>query len=474
MLAARDQENLVYGHQAAAASKPLNQSNRTLQPKTPGNKFPKTPLKIPLNDENAPTAFGGKSGKGKGLENLMTGGKQGSNFDKNGFVTPVLGMGALRTSLQCTNHPQGARTRAPLGMKTTNAKAKAIQTPAPHPQKEAEKSQPKQTTGRRQKKVIHADAVRLEVHGDESPLADRDVEVEYAPPRPKDIPYQSEDFPENCLNLNPLKPGNLMRGRYSHHHNRLDENGLTRLERELEESYIKSANEADERFLKTLEEEQWTVGDVPETFRHLRKKKPDQHKAPVIDQPKRSIPVPNRAPATISSRNAASALSVMPKTSIAHPRVTQANPKRTVSFLSRPKPKPAPLTTTNPSSIRNTAATAASKSTIGYSKGRSASGAMQKKDEVVTRAETLQKRTGGMMRSVSNMSQGSDTTITPARFVQKQGAEDEEWKKRLAFLSAFDVDDEDLEPGLRGALPECLRKDEDDEEFVLTLGDGSV
>jgi hypothetical protein len=80
MLAARDQENLVHGHQAAAASKPLNQNVRTLQPKTPGNKYPKTPLKIPLNDENAPTIFGGKSGKGKG-----------ATFDKNAFVTPVLG-----------------------------------------------------------------------------------------------------------------------------------------------------------------------------------------------------------------------------------------------------------------------------------------------------------------------------------------------------------------------------------------------
>lgn len=105
MLAARDQENLVYGHQAAAASKPLNQSNRTLQPKTPGNKFPKTPLKIPLNDENAPTAFGGKSGKGKGkgLESLMTGGKQGANFDKNSFVTPVLGKGSGQASQKFTN-----------------------------------------------------------------------------------------------------------------------------------------------------------------------------------------------------------------------------------------------------------------------------------------------------------------------------------------------------------------------------------
>jgi hypothetical protein len=89
MLAARDQENLVHGHHQVAMSKSLNQSTRGgLQPKTPGNKYPKTPLRIPLNDENAPTVFGGKSVKGKGLENLVADGKKGATFDKNAFVTP--------------------------------------------------------------------------------------------------------------------------------------------------------------------------------------------------------------------------------------------------------------------------------------------------------------------------------------------------------------------------------------------------
>ena len=38
------------------------------------------------------------------------------------------------------------------------------------------------------------------------------------------------------------------------------------------------------------------------------------------------------------------------------------------------------------------------------------------------------------------------------------------------FLGVFDTDDEDLEPGLRGVLPDCLRRDEDAEvDFVMTL-----
>lgn len=60
MFATRDQENLIAMHQAATNTK-HQQNSRTLQPKTPGARFPKTPLKVPLNDENAARGFGGKS-----------------------------------------------------------------------------------------------------------------------------------------------------------------------------------------------------------------------------------------------------------------------------------------------------------------------------------------------------------------------------------------------------------------------------
>ena len=92
MLAARDQENLVHGHQQAAAVKPLNQGNRQLAPKTPGNRFPKTPLKVHLNDENGVGGQGGKFGpktNGNGNENMIIGGKKVGLTDKNAFVTPI-------------------------------------------------------------------------------------------------------------------------------------------------------------------------------------------------------------------------------------------------------------------------------------------------------------------------------------------------------------------------------------------------
>lgn len=56
----QDQENLVSIHQANAATK-QHGTTRALQPKTPGARYPKTPLQVPLNDENVVRGLGGKS-----------------------------------------------------------------------------------------------------------------------------------------------------------------------------------------------------------------------------------------------------------------------------------------------------------------------------------------------------------------------------------------------------------------------------
>lgn len=335
-------------------------------------------------------------------------------------------------------------------MKTTNAKAKAFQTPAgPAPEKELEKTQAPKTSARRPKKVTHGETVRIQVHGDESPLVERDVE--YAPPRPKDLPYESEDFPRNCLNYDTLRPENLMRGIFNTYHNEVDDNGLTKMDRDYQAGYEKSAREGDAKVMKMMEED-WTVGDVPETFQHLKKKASIQKPLPAT---KKNTTVPGRPVGTIASRKAVSALSVAPKASAAPPKISTI-PKPT-SFLSRSKPTPAPI---NQSTMRYSGAVAASKSTIGYTKGRSAS-------------SVLQKREGPMSRSISNSTQSSDATITPARFADKEAGPGSEQWNRLKFLGAFDVNDDDLEPGLRGILPDCVRRgeeDDDEEEFVMTLG----
>ncbi|KAB8305148.1 hypothetical protein EYC80_004442 [Monilinia laxa] len=446
MFATRDQENLVHGHQQVAASKPLNQSARSLQPKTPGNRFPKTPLKLPLNDENAPGGLGGKGSvfgtKGKGL-----GGKD-STIDKNAFVTPM-----------------GPRNRAPLGMKTTNAKTKVFQTPAgTAPEKELEKTVSKQTSARRPKHKV-SEKVKIDVHGDESPL--RDIEVEYMPPRPKDLPYDSDVFPTGCLNYDMLKPENLTKGALSDYYNTNDKSGKSKLERDLEKSSVERAKKTDEQILASMEED-WTVGDVPETFRNPKKRAPAQQaKTMVLKEQKTRTAIQSRGPATVASRRAVSALSNHPKSG-AEPfkRPSTAIPRPASTFLTRRKtPTFAPVTN---NTMRATAAAANSRSTIGYTKGRSASYGLQKKD--VPSFSLKKKESATLPRSISNISHDSDSTITPARFAQKENLRETEYKK-LDFLRAFDVHDEELEPALKCGLPECLIKfDEDEEEFVMTIG----
>jgi hypothetical protein len=166
MLAAHiDQENFVHGQQTAAAAKPLNQGARGYGPKTPGRKAPKTPFKVPLNDENV-LFRGGKSA-------LKTNGKAEDKatklaFDKSAFQTPA-----------------GPRNRQALGAKTTNAKANLF-TPGPN-RIEASALKTVQKTGsprlRRNKVKIHQPEVTPESDDD-------DVGYERMPP-PAERTYPS-------------------------------------------------------------------------------------------------------------------------------------------------------------------------------------------------------------------------------------------------------------------------------------------
>ena len=93
-------------------------------------------------------------------------------------------------------------------------------------------------------------------------------------------------------------------------------------------------------------EEDWTIGDVPETFRHLRKKQiPAQVQAvpKINDQIKKPTTMSNKGPATITSRKAASALSVAPKAAPVAPKASK--PASKASFLHRPKAPIAPKRT---------------------------------------------------------------------------------------------------------------------------------
>jgi len=251
-----------------------------------------------------------------------------------------------------------------------------------------------------------------------------------------------------------------MRGWQNYYLNPVDENGVSLKEKQFEAECAKAHKDAEEKILKQMEEMEWTIGDVPEIFNTLDIKDGNGQGKDTVNKKvhKDSIP-PSKGPATIMSRKAASALSVAPKAPLTAAKTTNNTraPKKATSFLvgGKKTEAPAPI---NPSVMRHTAASAASRSTIGYTKGRSAS-------------NVLKMRSGGLPRSTSNLSDGSDTTITPSSHAQNQGPQvgNDNWRRHM-FLGLFDTDDEDLEPGLRGALPDCLRKDEDAEvDFVMTL-----
>ena len=234
-LAARDQENLTYTHRATAATKPLNQDTRAVQPKTPGN-F-KTPFRSARHDENQPIGLTGKTGQG------------GNKLDKNALITP-LGMTAVRNMANILNNSSAPRTRAPLGNKTTNAKAHAFQTPAPLTKKP---NQRPSTTRRSQKsKIVIAPTEPVqdthEIEEDDEP------DYGYAPQPPIELPNNPLDieFPDSFPQFS---KENMCRG-YGNVYSvsPKDENGKSIKHKLEEEEYRKFLDEQGQKLLEDYEE----------------------------------------------------------------------------------------------------------------------------------------------------------------------------------------------------------------------------
>ncbi|KAL8928230.1 MAG: hypothetical protein Q9208_001940 [Pyrenodesmia sp. 3 TL-2023] len=377
MFAARDQENLVHGHQAAAAAKPLNQGIKQLPPKTPGNKTTKTPIRLPLNDENGFNALaGGKQTLGKGNENAIFGAKPGGAGEGKAFVTPM-----------------GPRNRAPLGAKTTNARAKAFQTPAPGSIR-GDLGKIDQKGGSIQKpkpKVSHPETTKLEdILANKEALDQRDIE--YMPPKPTDLP----DFPDDFLAINeaPLLHGpNVIAGWYEHFANKPDAEGLSHIqrkkikERETNE-YLDKKAEADIQFAMDsaqmsciCEVECW--GDECKQSLARRKEAQETYKRTMAALESKYLGKSKRlpekkGPSLTTSKAAASALTDRKRPAVAGVKVPLKAPvpaKKPVSVLPLGRKTATPM---NPPERRHAVATAASRTTVGYSKGRATSAAMRK------------------------------------------------------------------------------------------------
>lgn len=355
-----------------------------------------------------------------------------------GGITPY------HTGLDLTTRRTGTRQRAPLGNKTTNAKARAG--PATggvkDKGKDIEQSQTKPTTIQKQRlKPAAPVPIKLDVRSDQKEAGE--PEIEYIPPRPKDLPYESDVFPDDLLTFDGLKPENLLRGYYERYHDPVDENGVRLKDKKFEERLQKALKEGDERILKDIENTDWSISDIPEA----KPVSKEPQRKPALSTATRTRRVVSRAPPTLASRRATSALS-MPSTVKEKRPQAPIQPRKPRSFLTgRIASRPAPPTKSQPDSV---VGKAASRSTLGYSKGRSASSALQTK-RTFTRAAS----------AASVTSENSDLTVTPANFHKTQDA-------RPQFLSIFDAGEDSDDDGF-GKKPDIDL--DDDEDFQLKLDD---
>ncbi len=185
----------------------------------------------------------------------------------------------------------------------------------------------------------------------------------------------------------------------------------------------------------------------------------DAETAPAV---KKSLPP--KGPSTLKSKVAAASLS-LPKQSghalktDSKSNVAPVKPRLTTSLVARPKKTPAP---TNPSPMRHNAAVAASKTTMGYSKGRAASATLRK--TVLPQKE---------VKSGSNKI--PDTSLAPAEYIRRYGVPrigSEMWI-RCKAVGCFDEDEgPSLEEIFAGDHPhglDTLLREEAEQDFQLTF-----
>ncbi|KAJ5558733.1 hypothetical protein N7461_002705 [Penicillium sp. DV-2018c] len=385
MLALRDQENLVNTHQTAAAAKPLNQTKQ-LAPKTPGK---------PRNDENNPLAFGNRTVKGNG--NRQENGKPSNNA----FLTPMV------------------KDRAPLGMKTTNLKANNLQTPAPFggTTKQPKTNRRLSTAQKIKKAAPVTQQVQTKVHTD--PVEDDVPDIEYMPPKPKDLPDLPDDVTYDTT-FPQFRPKNRALGLESVYGKReVGSDGLTAKQRKFKEDSAAYDKMVDEMILQQLE----SVGF--EGSAESESTKPTRPHAVRPKKPTTAARV-TCSVSTLRSREAAAALASTQQT---------------------PAPERVP---SNPSSMRHTAASAGSRTTLGYSKGRSVS-------------STLREKNAQAQKPLSS------EVLSPETYMQLYGPPplDSEMWIRCKTAGCFDTPDESpQEP--EEPLP-TFEEDEEAQNFQLTL-----
>ena len=398
-------------------------------------------------------------------------------------------------------------------MKTTNAKA--FQTPGGF--ETGHKPLQQQNSARPQRqRTKQAETVKLEVHAD-SPLSHEDREPEYCPPKWIEPPYVNDDIDVESLDysiVHKAAQSDAFRMRYG---------GATarRKVKEQEQKANKRQEREDEEFLKRMAEEDVFIEDVPETHPKIVEEPVVRSSAPLhqrsasafVRKPATTSRPLSTAASTISSRRAASALGGIDSTSRTTSRplststhghsrsISSGAPlaaRRPIPFGLGASRKPALSTarpaTAVPNTMRSTSALANSRTTIGYTKGRTASSALNaamfdptpaSRDPVsrpssrggMSSSGVIRPRMG-LSRSTTTVSMGSgESTLTPAKWARQQDHDVGTPKSLLeAFEGTQEADKDDLgvahiRLGGEVELPDCLKPQpgEEEEEFVMTL-----
>ncbi|KAH6892017.1 hypothetical protein B0T10DRAFT_282871 [Thelonectria olida] len=426
----RDQENLVRSQRVSSKQQHL---------KTPGARFPKTPGPFGQNDENAPTAFTGKTGLG--------GAKQFGN-DKTGMKP--------KGPRQAMETPMGTQSRAPLGNKTTNAKARTGQTGGVKGMvNKLEKSQLRPTTHKRKQLSVEMAPLQFKSKDEQKTVGEQ--EPEYAPPRPQDRPYESDVFTDDVLQDDGLVKMHVQNGFYPFWADTVGGKGVPDQDQEYDETMHKVTNKAGSRNQHKTANVEWNMRDKQSPPRqlknHLVKREP-------LKAPSRLV---KKQPSTLASRRAASALSMASDTSRSTDAPLPIRTTKTRKPLSTMLQGKRPTAVAKTSTTESAAGEAASRTTIGYSRGRVASSMLQTHRRVVS--ETVQPaRTVKPAQSSESFS--SDMTITPARLRQAAYMRSQETRPVFTFLFEEEDDhNEDIIP-IRRPLPPS----DDEEEFELSLG----
>lgn len=349
MLAHRlNQENVVHAQQAAGAAKTLSGA------KTPAAKAPKTP-------------FGKSVLKANGQENEATLAKKGVQ-DKSAFITPAGARNChtLTQVLDSLTETTGPRARAPLGFKTTNAKATAFQTPvgksaaappmryhAEYPylecdvtiktaQKTADSSHTSNPYARRKRASVQAQATPTTAT-QSGPVQREDIEdeVEYMPPRPEPLPdVPSDDEFDIAAACAKLKVASQSHGLF----------GFGVRDEEEADALIEKRGREYKEHLKKAEEEgtKAAMKDLDEMEAEIREE----------------LGLPRAKPAkgvdTVKAKEAVTALAQEPKKTLpSYAAPTTASKRHQRPSSSDGKTK-----------ARHAAAVAASKSTVSYGNGR--------------------------------------------------------------------------------------------------------